>query len=790
MALPAAPPRVLTLRRVVVTALFAATIIGGALLGVFLAFESDLPQVTSLEEFQPNIITQVFASDGSVVGEFAIEKRVVVAFRDIPPVLRNAIVAVEDEDFWKHIGINPWRIPGAALANLRSGRYSQGFSTLTMQLTRLLFLTPEKTPERKIKEVILAFQIEKNFTKEEIFTLYCNQVYFGHGNYGVEAASRFLFGKPVKDLTLEEAALVAGIAQSPTRQSPIENPERALQRRNHVLDRMADEKYVSREEADAAKLKPIALRMRRDPPSIAPHFLEEVRKYLEREYGSQRIYQGGLRVYTTLEPRAQRAAVRSLREGLRSIDRRARGFVKPEASVLTPEGLLPEPLHLDEWDWPFAVGDVVRGVVVASDRASAVVQIGDYRGRLLAADVAWTRRTSLADVLPRGALAPFRILALSDAGGRREARLRLEQEPKVEGALLALDVRTGAVRAMVGGYDFEHSKFNRATQAMRQVGSAFKPIVYAAALETLGYTPATILVDSPLSFPNPWDGSVWSPQNYDGAFMGPIPLRRAVEQSRNIPAVRTLQAVGLEKGIEYARRLGLAGELPPYLPIALGAGEATLLEMTAAFATFANQGLRMKPFLIERITDREGNVIEQTLPRATDALRADTAFILTSLLRGVAEHGTAARARRLRRPIAGKTGTTNDFTDAWFIGYEASLAAGVWVGFDEKKDSLGPRADGGSIALPIWMDFWAAVTADRPIEDFPIPGNVVFVPVDEMGHAAAPGAPGVHMESFVAGTEPRVQELAAEPAPARETVDPKLSGPGDSRDSAPDRDRM
>jgi penicillin-binding protein 1A len=790
MALPAAPPRVLTLRRVVVTALFAATIIGGALLGVFLAFESDLPQVTSLEEFQPNIITQVFASDGSVVGEFAIEKRVVVAFRDIPPVLRNAIVAVEDEDFWKHIGINPWRIPGAALANLRSGRYSQGFSTLTMQLTRLLFLTPEKTPERKIKEVILAFQIEKNFTKEEIFTLYCNQVYFGHGNYGVEAASQFFFGKPVKDLTLEEAALVAGIAQSPTRQSPIENPERALQRRNHVLDRMADEKYVSREEADAAKLKPIALRMRRDPPSIAPHFLEEVRKYLEREYGSQRIYQGGLRVYTTLEPRAQRAAVRSLRGGLRSIDRRARGFVKPEASVLTPEGLLPEPLHLDEWDWPFAAGDVVRGVVVASDRASAVVQVGDYRGRLTAPDVAWTRRTNLAEVLPRGAVAPFRVVALSDAGGRREARLQLEQEPKVEGALLALDVRTGAVRAMVGGYDFEHSKFNRATQAMRQVGSAFKPIVYAAALETLGYTPATILVDSPLSFPNPWDGSVWSPQNYDGAFMGPIPLRRAVEQSRNIPAVRTLQAVGLEKGIEYARRLGLAGELPPYLPIALGAGEATLLEMTAAFATFANQGLRMKPFLIERITDREGNVIEQTLPRATDALRADTAFILTSLLRGVAEHGTAARARRLHRPIAGKTGTTNDFTDAWFIGYEPSLAAGVWVGFDEKKDSLGPRADGGSIALPIWMDFWAAVTADRPIEDYPIPGNVVFVPVDEMGHAAAPGAPGVHMESFVAGTEPRVQELAAEPAPAREAGDPKLSGPGDSRDSEPGRDRM
>jgi penicillin-binding protein 1A len=757
MAAPTPAPRILTFRRVVVTALFAAAVLGGALVGVFFAFESDLPQVTSLEDFQPNIITQVFAADGSVLGEFAIEKRVVVEFRDIPPVLRNAIVAVEDEDFWKHIGINPWRIPGAALANLRSGRRGQGFSTLTMQLTRLLFLTPEKTYERKIKEIILAFQIEKNFTKEEIFTLYCNQIYFGHGNYGVEAASRFFFSKSMKDLTLAEAALLAGVPQNAPRLSPVYHPERALARRNHVLDRLAEEKYVQREEAEAAKREPLGLRLHRDPPSIAPHFLEEVRKYLEKEYGSQRIYQGGLRVYTTLDPAMQAAAVRALRDGLRTLDRRARGFVPPEASLLV-NGLLPEPLHLDEWDWPFVAGDVVRGVVIASDRATAVVQIGEYRARLSPADVAWTRRASLSDVLPRGAVAPFRIVSLSEADGRKEAAVRLEQEPKVEGALLALDVRSGAVRAMVGGYDFEKSKFNRATQAMRQVGSAFKPVVYAAALETLGWTPSTILVDAPLSFTNPWDKTVWTPQNYDGAYAGPIPLRRAVEQSRNIPAVKTLQAVGVEKGIEYARKLGIAGELPPFLPIALGAGEATLLEMVGAYATFANQGLRMKPFLIDRITDREGNAVEQATPRATDALRADTAFILTSLLRGVVERGTAARARRLGRPIAGKTGTTNDFTDAWFIGYEPSLAAGVWVGFDEKKDSLGRGETGADAALPIWMDFWAAATADRPVEEHPIPGNVVFVPVDEMGRPGAPGAAGVRMEAFVAGTEPRAAE--------------------------------
>jgi penicillin-binding protein 1A len=756
----ALPPRILSLRRVVVTALFAGAILAGAVLGVFLAYESDLPQVTSLEDFQPNIITQIFASDGTVLGEFAIEKRVVVAFRDIPPVLRNAIVAVEDADFWKHLGINPWRIPGAAWANIRSGHREQGFSTLTMQLTRLLFLTPEKTYERKIKEVILAFQIEKNFTKEEILTLYCNQVYFGHGNYGVEAASRFYFSKPVRDLTLGEAALIAGMAQSPARLSPIENPERALARRNHVLERMAEEKYISRQEAEAAERQPIRLHLRREPPSIAPYFLEEVRKYLEREYGSQRIYQGGLRVHTTLDPAMQRAAVRSLRNGLRALDRRARGFVKPETNVLV-DGLLPDPLHLDEWDWPFAAGDVVRGVVIASDRATAVVQIGDYRARLSAADVAWTRHANLAEILPRGTLAPFRIVSLSDNDGRKEARVQLEQEPKVEGALVALDVRSGAVRAMTGGYDFERSKFNRATQAMRQVGSAFKPVVYAAALEKLGWTPATIIVDSPLSFTNPWDKTVWSPQNYDGAYLGPVTLRRAIEQSRNVPAVKTLQAVGIETGIEYARRLGLSGDLPPYLPIALGAGEATPLEMVSAYATFANQGLRMKPYFIDRITDRDGNVIEQATPRASDALRADTAFLVTSLLRGVVEHGTAARARRLNRPIAGKTGTTNDFTDAWFIGFEPSLAAAVWVGFDEKKESLGRGETGSEAALPIWMDFWATAAADRPVEDYPIPGNIVFVPVDDMGHPGTPGAPGVHMEAFVSGTEPRIVEGTA-----------------------------
>jgi penicillin-binding protein 1A len=768
MAAPAvaAPPRrFLTLRRILLTTVFGFAILGGALTGVLLTYQQDI-QAIRLEDYRPNIITTVYAADGkTVVGTFAIEQRIVVGFEDIPAVLRNAIVAVEDAGFWKHVGINVWRIPGAALANLRSGRRSQGFSTLTMQLSRLLFLTPEKTYERKIKEVILAFQIERKFTKEEIFTLYCNQIYFGHGRYGVEAASQFYFGKSIKKLTLAEAALLAGLPQNPNRLSPIEFPERAFQRRNHVLERMHEEKHISREEADLARIEPIRLDVKKDPPSIAPYFLEEVRKYLEREYGSQRIYQGGLLVSTTLDPALQRVATRALRRGLCTLDRRARGFVPPTASLVR-DGKLPEPLHLDEWDAAFGPGDIVRGVVVASDRGGAVVQLGAYRARVGPREIAWTGRTNVGDVLPRGTVAPFLIETLDPES--REAQVVLEQEPKVEGALLAVDVRTGAVKAMVGGFDFERSKFNRATQAMRQVGSAFKPIVYAAALERGGYTPATTIVDSPVSFPDPWSKTVWAPHNYDYAYLGPIPLRRALEQSRNIPAIKTLQAIGIETGIEYARKLGLAGELPPYLPIALGAGEATLQEMTSAFASFANEGLRMKPMYITRITAPtprgaaggsadapEESVIEEARPQAKEAIRADTAYLLTSLLKGVVERGTAIRARTLKRPIAGKTGTTDDWTDGWFVGFEPSLAAGVWVGFDEKKDSLGRGQDGARTALPIWMEFWKEATKDRPVEDFPIPGNIVFVPVDSYGQPGHPGAAGVQMEAFVAGTEPR-----------------------------------
>jgi penicillin-binding protein 1A len=736
------------LRRLGITFAFVVAILAGCLTGVLLAYAADVPQIESLEEFQPNIITEVYTADGRVLGTFAIERRVVVDFKAIPPVYRNAVVAVEDAEFWKHLGINLWRIPVTAWDNLRSGRKAGGASTLTMQLSRLLFLTPEKTYERKLKEIILAFQIEKSFTKEEIFTFYCNQVYFGHGQYGVEAASQFYFSKSARELTLTEAAMLAGIPQSPSRLSPIENPDRVTQRRNHVLERMREEKYITTEEAEQAKTAPLGLKLRRDPPSIAPYFLEEVRKYLEREYGSQRIYQGGLRVYTTLDSPLQEAANRAVRAGLLRLDRRARGFVPPPSVLVN--GALPDPLDHPDWDRPLAVGDVVHGIVVASSAREATVQIADLRVTLGPKEVEWTRRSSVSDALPRGAIAPFTIEALTEQDGVRTLKVKLEQDPQVQGAFLALEPKTGAVRAMVGGYDFALSKFNRATQAYRQVGSTFKPILYSAAVEKLGYNAATVIVDSPVSFPD-GTGKYWSPHNYDYEFHGPMLLRNAIAQSRNVPAVKTMDAMGVQAGIEYARKLGITGELPPYLPIALGAGEATLQEMVAAFATFPNQGLRMKPMLITRITDRDGNVVEENRPRATDAIRADTAYIITQLLRGVVEHGTAVRARSLNRPIAGKTGTTSSFTDTWFVGFEPSLAAGVWIGFDDKRLSLGRGSDGARTALPIWMDFWASAMKDKKPEPYAVPGNIVFLPVDGK------------LEPFVAGTEPKA-------APAEEVV--------------------
>ena len=707
--------------------LIAMCIVLGSVVGALMAIGADLPQVEQLEELKPNIVTQVFAADGSILGEFAIEKRVIVRYEEIPDVLRNAIIATEDENFFNHIGINLWRIPGALYANFRSGRKGQGFSTLTMQLSRLLFLSAEKTYERKLREILLALEIERRFTKKEIFTLYCNLVNFGHGNYGVEAASRFYFGKSAKDLNLEEAALLAGIPQSPARLSPLDHPEAAQRRRSHALDRMVAEKYITPAQAQIAQNQPLGVIARRSPPSIAPYFLEEVRKTLERDYGFTGIYRSGLKVYTTLDPTLQRAANRAVRDGILRNDRVARGF-KPVTESALKEGVVPAGFTLSDWRQPFDVGDVVRAVVTWVEKDGAGLRIGEVRGRLPQKAIAWTGKTRVSDVVKTGDIVPVRILKLEGTDTKRVAEVAFEQEPEAESAFLAMDTRSGAVKAMVGGFDFERSKFNRAVQAHRQTGSIFKAIVYSAAVESLGWGPETLIIDSPITF-TAAGSPTWSPHNYDMKFEGTITVQHAIEESRNIPAIKTLQAIGIEKGIEYARKLGLKDELPPYLPIAIGAGEATLDEMVAAFGTIANEGLRMTPMLITKITDNEGNILEEKLPEAHDALRPETAATMANILRGVVLRGTAQRASSLGRPLCGKTGTTDNWSDTWFVGFERDLVAGVWSGFDDKRNSLGRGQDGARTSLPIFMDFWREAMKQLP-KDPAFPPPLPATPAD------------------------------------------------------------
>lgn len=740
-------------RNAVLVLLFVAAAVLGTASGAFFVYAGDLPQVSALDDYAPNTITRVHARNGEVIGEFATERRIVVTYDQISPHLRHAIIAAEDESFERHVGLSVPRIVITLLRDILERRKA-GASTLTQQLAKNLFLTPEKTWERKIREALLAVQIEKRYTKPEIFTLYANQIYLGHGAYGVEAASRLYFGKPAKDLAVEEAAVIAGIVQSPSRQSPYVNMENALRRRNYALTRMAAEGYISEAEAEAARNRPIVTAGLPPPPqSVAPYFVEEVRKHLESKFGAQRLYETGLGVRTGLDVRLQEGANRAVDDGLRRVDKR-HGWRAPRRNVLTEQRSI-DAFKLPRWDLPMSAGDVVPAVVEAVEPARIRVRIGVERAEIGRDGFAWTRRASAAQIVKVGDLVEARLLP-REAG--RPQMASLEQEPLLEGALLAVENRTGQVLAMVGGYDFERSKFNRAVQAFRQLGSTFKPFVYTTAIDR-GYTPASIILDAPVSFPGGAGSPPYSPSNYDRTFQGPITLRRALEQSRNVPAVRLTDALGPRQVIQYVRRFGLTGPMPPYLSLALGAAEATLEEVVAAYAVFPNQGVRMTPHAVLKVVDRQGNVLEENRPEPTDAIRADTAYVMTSLLQGVTQRGTAGRAAALNWPIGGKTGTTNDYTDAWFVGFDPDITVGVWIGLDQKK-SIGYGETGAVAALPIWMDFmkvWIGGRTERP--EFVRPGNVMLV------NLSAGGSGDGFNEVFISGTQPAAGEPPLPPEP-------------------------
>ena len=702
----------------------------GASTGLFLVYSNDLPQVEQLEHYRPSSVTDLYDDHSRVIGSFALQRRVVANYEDYPQVLRDALISVEDKDFAKHSGVNVWRVVGAAYRDFVSGGKVQGASTLTMQLSRNLFLTPDRTFHRKIQEVLLAIQIERRFTKPQIFTLYANQIFLGHGVYGFEAASRYYFSKPAKQLTLEEACLLAGLPKAPGYYSPINHPDRAVRRRNLVINSMLEDGKITAEQAAIAKGKPILLNLQKDPNSLAPYFVEEIRRYLEAKYGSDEVHEGGLRVYTTLDMELQRAANQAVLDGLAAYEKR-HGWKSrlPNAIAL---GIPLDKYQHPDWDVDPEVNGYTHALVTAVSAGSADIRFGRYRSKITQGDAAWTKM-KISDILAVGDIVYVKILSLFDDS----AKVSLEQDSGAQGGLVAIDNASGEIKAMVGGRDFEDSKFNRATQAMRQTGSSFKPYVYTAAIDQ-GASPDDVILDEPVTFQA--GTGVYTPHNYDEKFEGNITLRRALAQSRNIPALKLADRIGIKTVIDYAHRFGVTSNMPAYLPIALGSAEITLLEQTSAFSVFPNDGVRITPRYLKKVTDYEGRVLEEDFPDVKDVVSSRTARIMTSMLREVVLHGTAAAAASMKYPIAGKTGTTNDFTDAWFIGFSPYTTCGVWMGYDEKK-TLGTKETGARAALPVWMDFMkVALAAHEPGEFQPVPGttpNAIAQKVDTPDSAPA-----------------------------------------------------
>ncbi|MCL4810024.1 MAG: PBP1A family penicillin-binding protein, partial [Thermoanaerobaculia bacterium] len=680
------------------------------------------------------------------------ERRFLITRGQIPEVLVRAVLAAEDARFYDHGGVDIIRIGGAALRDLATRSRPQGASTITQQLARSVFLTPRKSFARKINEVFLTVEIEKRFSKDQILTMYLNQVYFGHGNYGVEAASTWYFNHSASELTRPEAALLAGLIQRPEAYSPMRNPSAARARRDLVLRRMLEEGYIDAATAAAAREAPLALSRSAREATIGPYFCEEVRQYLEKAYGDRGLYRQGLRVDSTLDPRLQVWAEEELRKGLRRHERRF-AFRKPRN--LVDEGIDPEVYRDPEWEertGPEGEPVAQRAVVLSAGRTGAELRIGERRFTLPAKAFRFIRAASPAKAVRPGDL--VLVERLVEDGGKEETIVW--QEPVVEGAVVVLENGTGAVRALVGGYDFSRSKFNRAVQALRQVGSAFKPIVYMTAIEA-GFTPADTVLDSPISISIDPRQPPWQPQNYTRKYGGILTYQYALENSINVPAVRVDLLVGTRTVIETARRLGIRQNLLAYPSLALGSFEVTPMEMTAAYSVFANQGLLYPPRLVERVRDSEGVLLEENPPDPKEVASPASSYVLLKMLEGVTDRGTAARARALGLRIAGKTGTTNDHTDAWFIGLTPKYTIGVWVGHEAKK-GLGAKSTGGDTALPIWTGIVSRMKEAgilKPTDDFDVPQGVVFVPFDlATGYRATPSCSKVVLGAFANGTQP------------------------------------
>ncbi|MDL2328774.1 penicillin-binding protein 1A [Desulfosarcina sp. OttesenSCG-928-A07] len=765
---------------VILTSVLTAVMIGVSIFAavtIYTHINQGLPKITVLADYQPPIITTVYADDGRKIAEFYKERRIVRPLSEIPLQLQQAFISAEDARFYMHPGVDLISIVRAFLKNIRAGTVVQGGSTITQQVTKSFLLTSERSYERKIKEAILAYRIEKRFTKKEILFLYLNQIYLGHGAYGVEAAAENYFGKTIGDLNLAECAMLAGLPQAPTRYSPFHYPDRARKRQVYVLNQMVDDGAITRDEANAAMNTRLDVKPRRNwYNEEAPVYTEHIRRYVEKKYGEDALYTQGLQIYAAVNVDMQKAATAQIQKGLRDLDRR-RGYRGPEArlapdeiedffksrkKVPTDPTLPPDPSALSS-DPPKGS---FRGVVVGvdDDAGTATVRTGKLTGTIPFSDFRWTHKADhnrkfakipakkISDVVSVGDVIRVRMDKKPQPG--QKAVFSLDQIPDVQSALVCMEAETGQVKVMVGGRDFRESQFNRAVQSRRQPGSAFKPVIYAAAIEKKGYTPATEIIDSPIVFASSTRDSAWKPKNYGKRFYGPTLLREALAKSRNVVTIKILQDIGVSTGIAYAKDLGIHSPLERNYSIALGSSGVTPLELVNAYAIFANQGCRVEPTFITRIEDRFGNVLEAFQPSQEQAIDKSTAYIITSMMESVVREGTGALARKLGRPVAAKTGTTNDFQDAWFVGYTPQYVTGVWVGQDHNQ-TLGSGETGAKAAGPIWVGFMEEILKNVPVRDFTVPEDVVFVTIDaKTGLLPVPETTQTRVECFKEGTAP------------------------------------
>jgi len=735
------------------------SVLVGGVAGSYMAISKGVPSIRELKEYRPSAGTKIFADDDSLIGELKVEKGIYVPFDGIPKNMINAVVAVEDSRFWKHKGIDYIAITRAVLKDVLHGSLKEGGSTLTQQLAKVVFLSPEKTLKRKLMEASLAMKIEKNLTKKEIIELYLNKVYFGHGAYGVEMAAQTYFGKPVRKLNLAEAALIAGLVKAPTNYSPYNNLSRAKERQFIVLTRMEEEGYIKPAVKDAAYRQPLYLSSLKKGVEVNSYFVEYVRKYLEEKYGLDRVYREGMKVYTALDKSMQAAAVGAIQAGLQQVDKRMgwRGPVEHRNNIDIEKELKSRETATTVVINP---GDIYSGLVLRVTEKEALIKTRGVVGKLALKDALWASKTLSPDgksrviskfTLPK-ILKPGDVVKVSIRSIRQNnAQLALEQEPEVEGALVAIEPYSGFVRAMVGGYDFIRSPFNRAIFAERQPGSSFKPVIYAAAMDH-GFTPASIIEDEPVTYTGGPQGE-WNPENYDHKYYGPTRLREALTYSRNVVTVKLVDAMGIDNLLNFAKTVGFDEDMPRNLSIALGSFNVSPLKLASAYDVFASNGMKVKPISIKYITDAKGRIIESNEPQPEQVISPQTSFLITSMMEDVVKHGTGWRAKSLGRPVAGKTGTTNDYKDAWFVGYTSNLVACVWVGYDNFK-SLGSQETGASAASPIWVSFMNGAVRRNDAEEFSPPEGIVSLSIDPQSGLLSRDASDMK-EYFKEGTQPK-----------------------------------